>query len=158
MFDIFSVVLVKMHVFLYFIVFEGTFFFFAWHLWNGFFLGEAQYWGLNSVPHACRQALYCLNCNSSPFCFSYFSNRVSFLCLDRPGLRSFYLCFQSSGEITDSCYHTQLFIGWDRFSHTFCPDWLQTLLLLISTASVALITGVSHFAWLGYLISWHVTV
>jgi hypothetical protein len=34
---------------------------------------------------------------------------------------------------------------WDRVSQTICPDWLQTVILLISASWIAGITGVSHW-------------
>jgi hypothetical protein len=43
--------------------------------------------------------------------------------------------------------HTQIFIGRDGVLLTFCQDWSQTLIPLISTSRVARITGVSHPAW-----------
>jgi hypothetical protein len=38
-------------------------------------------------------------------------------------------------------------IGWDRVSWTFCQDWPQTMILLISASQVD-ITSVSHHTWL----------
>jgi hypothetical protein len=56
-----------------------------------------------------RQVIY-TSAMSRLFCFSYFWNKVSHLCLGRTGLRSSYLASHITG-MTDAgaCYHTQLF-------------------------------------------------
>jgi hypothetical protein len=81
---------------------------------------------------------------SSPFCFGYFWDRVSHLCLanlDCNPIYTFYIAV-----MTDSGHHAQLFAGWDGISHTVCPGWSQTMIPTISASQVARIAGVGHCA------------
>jgi hypothetical protein len=79
----------------------------------------------------------------SPFCFSYFSNRVLHLFLGQRGLRSSYLCFLI-GMTGAMCHHTQLFYWLNRGFPSF-NDWPQTSVLPISTSWVAVITEVRQW-------------
>jgi hypothetical protein len=44
-------------------------------------------------------------------------------------------------------YHYTWLVCWDGFSLAFCSDWLQTMILLISTSWISEITDVYHFSW-----------
>jgi hypothetical protein len=77
------------------------------------------------------------------FCFHYFWDKVSFyamtdLDLDAPICSSLH-----SWDGRHVSPHP-VFIGWDRVLQTFCPDWPQTAILLISTSPVARITGMYY--------------
>jgi hypothetical protein len=54
-----------------------------------------------------------LSYTTIPFCFRYFSNRVSSLCLSDPP----FCASPSSWDETH--HHAQFFIGWDEVSLTF---------------------------------------
>jgi hypothetical protein len=80
-----------------------------------------------------RLVLYHLSHTPSPFCFTYFTNRVSHLTVDLPGLQFSYLCFSSSWD--DRCAPLYpAFIVWDGISQTFCLGWFQTTGLLVSAS------------------------
>jgi hypothetical protein len=86
-----------------------------------------------------REVLHCLSHASSPFCFSYFSDRVS--CFGRglafdPNPSTYYFCIAG---ITPSLLAE---IG---VSLTFCQGWPWTTILPISTSWVA---GITNFLFL----------
>jgi hypothetical protein len=101
---------------------------------------------LNSGPCTCQAGTVPPEPHFQLFvCFYYFSYRVSLLCLGWPSSQSFYLYFLHSWM--PGIYHcTQIFIGWDEISTTFCPGWPQIMILLISASQVGRITGMSHHA------------
>jgi hypothetical protein len=70
-----------------------------------------------------RRILYHLSNASSPFCFSYSSNRVS--------------CSACIAGITSAHHH----------SLNFCQSWPQTVILLISISQVAGILSTNHHTW-----------
>jgi hypothetical protein len=70
-----------------------------------------------------RQMLYHLSHISS---FSYFSNRVLYLCLGWPGPQFSYFCFLCSWDDKMSTTVSIFLCGWDRVSWTFCLDWPRT--------------------------------
>jgi hypothetical protein len=78
---------------------------------------------------------------TNPFCFIYFSSRVSLLC-PGPGLRPSYLHFLHSWD--DRCAATPGSLLLETGSCSLFA-WAD---LPISTSQVARITGVSHCAWL----------
>jgi hypothetical protein len=82
-----------------------------------------------------------------PFCFGYFWDWVSYLCLGWPGLWFSYLCFPHSWDDRDRPPYPA-FVGWDR--DLFLPGLPWNQILLNSTSQVARITGVSHHTWLIY--------
>jgi hypothetical protein len=51
--------------------------------------------------------------------------------------------------------HCARLIYWDNILLTFCLDWPQTVILLLSASQVAGITGVSHCACLILCLFWH---
>jgi hypothetical protein len=65
------------------------------------------------------------------FCFGFFWDKGSCLCLGRPGLRYSYLCFPWSWDDRKcrKCHHTQLFIGWDWFAWAGLRLWSSNLCL-----------------------------
>jgi hypothetical protein len=75
--------------------------------------------------------------------FSYFSDRVSSLCLGRPGLQSSYL--SNNRNYRQTLLHPDLL--WDGVLLTFCLGWPSTMRLLISASLVAGITDTSYCPW-----------
>jgi hypothetical protein len=68
-------------------------------VWFGLvWFGVLLYQGLNSGPVLARQAPYYLSHAFSPFASVIFSNKVFFLCLGQPGLRSSHFCFPLSWD------------------------------------------------------------
>jgi hypothetical protein len=100
-----------------------------------------------------RQVLYHLNCTVSPFCFTYFTNRVPHLFLSQPGPRSSYLCFLPSWADVPvlpcpaiGWYGVSL--GWYGVSWTFFPRLpFFSLVLPIASFWAARIIGKSHCTW-----------
>jgi hypothetical protein len=90
-----------------------------------------------------RQVLYNLSHATSPFCYHYFSNRLSLLCLRHPRLWSFYLCFPHNWN--DRHVLLCLATGWNG-SCKFFWGWPQTMIFHISASWVARITGMNHHA------------
>jgi hypothetical protein len=79
------------------------------------------YWGLNSEP---------CEAGASPFCFSYFWNRVWLLNLGWPGPLPSYLCSPSS--LDDKCAPPHPTFYWLKWGLSNCPIWPRTLTLPIS--------------------------
>jgi hypothetical protein len=84
-----------------------------------------------------RKALYHLTHHTSPFCFRYFSNRVSHLCLGRTGSWSPYLCFPPGWDdrCVAPCLGDFFVCFWDRVLLTFCPGWPPWTLIFPISAS-----------------------
>jgi hypothetical protein len=87
--------------------------------------------------------------SSVPGANGCFWGEVSHLCPPGP---SWSICAPSSSW---DVRHTLLgpAIGWGGVLKTFCPGWPQTS-ILISVFQVAMITGVSHHAWLPLGFAW----
>jgi hypothetical protein len=83
---------------------------------------------------------------SSPFCFSYFSCRVSLFC-PKSQSQTMVLLLMTLAEMTDRCHHVHL-VGWDGVLLIFCPGWLKLQSSWSLFFQVARITGVSHHVWL----------
>jgi hypothetical protein len=49
--------------------------------------------------------------------------------------------------VTDVYQHTQI-MGWDGISTTFSLDWPLTMIIWVTTSSVAVIVDVSHWTLL----------
>jgi hypothetical protein len=110
------------------------FFFFLFYLWGG----ATGLW--NQGPILSRQSLHIWSMSQSPFFFSYFSDRASRFSL---GL---VLDNNPPPVWLRSLVHATItgFFGWDAVSLTFCPDWPQTAILLMSVQ----ITDVRYYAQL----------
>jgi hypothetical protein len=91
-----------------------------------------------------RQVLYHLSHTRSPFCFVYFSDKVTHFCL---GLASDFdpppIASHMAG-MTDVHHFAQL-ICWDGISLNFA--WPQTVILPVSASQISGIISVSHDAW-----------
>jgi hypothetical protein len=93
-----------------------------------------------------RQAPYHLSHSSIlSFCFSYFSDRVSCVCLE-PDLDCDPPTYTSLlAGITCVCHHAHLLVEMG-LSLSFCPHWPLSVILPISASLVAGIIGVYHHA------------
>jgi hypothetical protein len=92
-----------------------------------------------------RQVLYHLN-HLQSFCSGYLWDRVSLLCLDKPGLWSSYLCFLLKLEFQCVLPHPPFSVEMESWK-LFCLGWPRSAILLISASSVAGITDMSHCTW-----------
>jgi hypothetical protein len=93
--------------------------------------------------------LYHLSLAPSPFCLSYFLDKV--LLLSQGGLGHHPpLCASHGAGMTGVSHHTQFFVELGVLL-TFCPGWPQTAILLISTYWVAGIIDMSHCIWLVFV-------
>jgi hypothetical protein len=106
-----------------------------------------QYWYLSSGPCACYLSALPLEPHprSSPFCFSYISDRISQF---YPGPVSHCDSPTTASHVTgikNVIHHVQL-VCWDGFSLTFCPGWSQAAILPLSTSRVTGITDMYHHA------------
>jgi hypothetical protein len=84
------------------------------------------------------EALYHLSHTPSPFCFSYFPNKVSCLCLYGTRQQPSYLCFLCS-RMAGLLPCPAFFIGWGWVGEclmNFLPGWPWTTILLISALRV----------------------
>jgi hypothetical protein len=86
--------------------------------------------------------LYHLSHSASPFCFRYFTGRVSCFCLGWPGTQSSYIHFLHSWD--DKCTLPHPAFSVKTGLENFLPRLPGTPILLISISRVARIIGVSH--------------
>jgi hypothetical protein len=93
-----------------------------------------------------REVHYRLSHSTSPFCFSYFWDRISHFCFSW----SFCLCLLHSCDYKYTLPLSALLVELvgGGVSLTFCPGWSWTVVLPISTSQVTGVTGMSHNTWL----------
>jgi hypothetical protein len=115
---------------------------------RNFFVFVLQYQGLNSRPHALQALNQFSHAPPSPFCFSYFGDRVSIYAQAIQNHGPPIYASHVNGTI-GVCATTPS-IGWDGGLLTFWPGWSQSAILLISTSQIAETTGVSHLCWTSY--------
>jgi hypothetical protein len=109
-----------------------------------------QYWGSTQGFMLGRQAFYHLSHTPSPFCFSYFLDRVFFL---GPVLDHDPPSYASCVFWITGVYHHAWLVGWHESLLTFCLGWPQAMIFWISTSQVAEITDVHHSTWLIFFFS-----
>jgi hypothetical protein len=81
----------------------------------------------------------------SPFCFTYFLNKFSHLCLGQPGSRSAYLHLPWSWEWQACATETSfLLVEMGVVLVNFCSRWPQTKILLPQPLEITGIIGISH--------------
>jgi hypothetical protein len=120
------------------------FFSFLWH------------WGLNSEPYICWTGALWFELHSRPFCFGYFWDRVLFM--SRPTKNMVLLSVLPHVNGYDWCMAPYPIIVWDGVSRTFCLDWPQAAILLISASWVTRIRRMSHCSWpISYIDSYYTT-
>jgi hypothetical protein len=123
--------------FIYFICLFVFFFFFWWWHW--------------SLTKGLAYAFYHLS-HTPPLFFPLVIFQVRLLIFAWDWYQTTILlpmAFPLTG-ITGPCHHTQV-IDWKVVSQVFCLGWPWTMIFLISTSSVAWITGVSHHDWHSFL-------
>jgi hypothetical protein len=116
-----------------------------WLLLNFFFFlifGGTGVW-LQGLALA-RQVLSHLSYSPSPFCFSYFLDRLSHFCLGLALHQDPPTCTSQITEITRMYNHSQI-VCWEG-DLTFFPDWPWTAVPPISTFLVDKITDICHLS------------
>jgi hypothetical protein len=91
-----------------------------------------------------------LSDTSSPFCFSYFSDRISCFGWGWPEPWLSYLHLLSSWYYTHISTTSCLFVEMGGVLLSFCPCWPWLLILPVSASWIARITSMRYLTWPQY--------